>query len=96
MKGWTTLALVCLPGGCVIGLLFWIRRRWIAHLEQQVEDLRIAEGLIKKPVQRFTKNDDDLRVRTKLKRDAAARLKKRAHKVESGDSVSDILRVVNR
>ncbi len=82
--------------GVVIGLVWSVHHRWKAQHQQQIADLRHAEGLIKKPVQVFAGHDDALRIRTELKRDAAARLKKRAHKVESGESVSDILRVVNR
>lgn len=94
MKLWFSLVLaVCLPCGCLIAGVIWLRRRWLAH---ELAKVNAAIKPLSVDHYRFMGQDDSLRVRTELRRDAAARLKARAHKVESGESVSDILRVVKR
>jgi hypothetical protein len=71
--------------------------RLVARVPAMPTDPVIAT-LIKAPRFRdgWDKPDDALRQRTQQKREAAGRYRARAHKVESGSSVADLLRTVGK
>lgn len=54
------------------------------------------ETLIVPPTYRFTGCDEALRARTQARREAARRIRERAHKVESGTPLGDVLKVVQQ
>lgn len=88
MKPWVYVAAVILPGGCLLLLAYWIRRRL-----RDAEDPMLA-GKIVPPVVKFAGHDDALRVRTIARRKAADAIRTRAGHIESGAPVSDVLRLV--
>lgn len=91
MKAWTLAALFLLPGGSLIILAFWLRRR----LHARESDPNIAR-LIVPPIYRkgMTTHDEALRLRTEARRKAADAIRSRAAHVESGAPVKDVLRMV--
>jgi len=80
--------LLLLPGGSLIYLAVWLRRRWMAR------EAATVAALIVPPRQVFAGQDDALRVRTEARRKAADAIRARAAHVESGARVSDVLRRV--
>lgn len=91
MKPWVLAAVaVILPGGWLVALAVWLRRRWLAR------DARAVDALIKPPRPVFEGSDEGLRQRTEKRRQAANGIRGRAARVESGSPVSDVLRLVKR
>ncbi len=88
MRAWWPWLLLLMPGGSLIALGVWLRRRWLAR-EAAAIDARIQP-----PIQLFKGQDDALRVRTKKRREAADGIRSRAAHVETGAPVSDVLRRV--
>lgn len=85
-----TLWLLLLPGGSILFAIVWLRRRWIAR------DAAAIDALIVPPTYGagMTKQNDALRLRTEARRKAADAIRSRAAHVETGASVSDVLRRV--
>lgn len=90
MKPWVYVAAVFLPGGCLLLLASWIRRRL-----RDVEDLMLA-GKIVPPVVKFAGHDDALRVRTIARRKAADAIRSRSNRVASGERLGSLLKVAGR
>lgn len=92
MKTWPFVLVVLLAlGGFLVGV--YVVARWLRQRATAREVARI-DGLIRPPVLKFAKHDDNLRLRTEQRRKAADGLRTRAAHVDSGSSVSDLLRRV--
>lgn len=89
MTRWWLAAAVTL-GGFVVAGGVWLRRRWLAR-----ESARI-NAAIKPPTYVFVGHDDRLRKRSEQRRVAAAGIRARAAKVETGAKLADVLRMVRR
>lgn len=91
MKPWVPIALVILmPGGWILALAWWLRRRWVRRSAQH------ADTLIRPPIWRFRRSDDTLRVKTEQRRKAADGIRQRAVHIESGATAADVLKLVRR
>lgn len=82
------VAVLALPGGLVLAA-------WLLKRARQDADPWIAAH-IKPPSYRWTASDESLRNRTAQRRKAADGIRTRAAKVETGASVSDVLRMIKR
>lgn len=91
MKAWTLAALFLLPGGCLIALAFWLHRRLRARESDSMITRLILPPIYGKGMET---HDDALRVKTEVRRKAAAAIRMRAAHVESGAPVKDVLRLV--
>jgi hypothetical protein len=81
-----------LPGGVIVLVTAWLRRRWLAR------DRRAIEAHIVPPVQRFSKATDDelnaIRAAAERRRHAADDKRRDAARITSGQSVDERLRMV--
>jgi hypothetical protein len=84
-----TAAAIIVPGGAIVALVVWLRRRWLARAAARLN------AQIKPPRPIYTAHDDSLRRRTVARRKAADGIRQRAVRVETGSPVSDVLRLVN-
>ena len=71
----------------VLALIQWARRRVLAARDAPDPALEI-----KPPTYRYLDHDEDLAHRTNMRREAAARIRQRAARVESGESVYRVMR----
>jgi hypothetical protein len=87
----TTLALIVLAVLSLLGLGIWLHvtLTWAAR---QIDD----DLVLKPPVYRYDTADEALAVRTRKRREAADAIHTRAHKVESGTKVTDVLKLVKK
>jgi hypothetical protein len=87
----TTLALIVLAVCSLLGLGIWLHvtLTWAARqIDEQLD--------IKPPVYRYPVADEALAARTRKRREAADAIHTRAHKVESGTKVADVLKLVKK
>ena len=91
MKPWSLLAVaVFVPGGCLIALGVWLRRRWLARAAVSVD------ALIVPPVPRFEGHDDSLRLQSERRRAAVEDKKRQAAQIASGQPVESRIRIVGQ
>lgn len=88
---WPWLAIV-LPGGGLVALGIWLRRRWLAR------EAAAIQALIQPPVQRFEKLSaaayDDVRKEAVRRQAAVSYRQKQSAQIASGETVEDRIRMV--
>lgn len=90
MKAWWPLLLVLVPGGSLIALGLYLRRRLRA------EDVAEINGLIKAPRPVFVGADESLEVKARARREIADQVKKRSALIASGSSSASVLKMVKK
>lgn len=90
MTRWWYLAALVVPGGSVIVLAAWLRRRWLAREAAQID------ALIKNPRPVFLGADENLEVRARARRDIADQVKRRSALIASGSSSASVLKIARR
>lgn len=86
------LAATVLVALAQVGIVIVVRAA-LARWARQLPDAALA---IRPPTYRFTGADEALALRTRKRRDAADAIRARAHKVETGAKVADVLRLVKK
>lgn len=94
MKVWLGLVAIFVPGGSVIALGLWLRRRWLARARAQV-DAAIAEQA-EKLYYTFTRADEQLETRARVRRDIADSIRRKSSAVASGSTSGSLLKMVKR
>lgn len=81
---------VGLPGGSLVALGVWLRRRWLAKEAAQIEALTSTPQYR----YRFDGHDDMLRLQSERRRDHANDKKREAARIVSGHHVDERIRLV--
>lgn len=92
MKVWLITAVaILLPGGCLIALAIYLRRRWLAQAATYAETLIRPLGA---EHYRFVDADDRLRIAAERRRDHANAKRLEAAQIASGKPPDERLRIV--
>lgn len=88
MRPWLPLALALLPGGLLLAAIVFAFNRWQRRQDRR-EHAELALAIVP-PTYRFEGVDEQLRQRSEQRRRAAAGIRGRANRLESGTPVSDL------
>lgn len=91
MSRWWPWLIVVLPGGGIVALGIWLRRRWLAS------EAAAIQTLIQPPVQRFeklsAKDYDDVRKEAVRRQAAVSYRQKQSAQIASGENPPEARRI---
>jgi hypothetical protein len=89
---WPLLAAILLPGGCILALGVWSRRRWLAREAAQIDALiRPARPVFEKL---SAKEYDEVRAEAARRHVAQSYRQKQSRQIASGETIEPQIRIV--
>lgn len=94
VKAWWILLAVVVPGGSLLTLAVWLRKRWLAREAAQIAQAIAAQR--KALYYTYVGHDEGVDLQSRIRRDVAGRMRRRAAAVVSGSTSAEVLKIVTK